>query len=86
MLLFKLMLPRPEWPTFSEQTGYLFCCGNIYKTALCRQCDCRVCLAIKELHMRVQLTEQRSARAGEDETRWMKASTGRVTKSALGPR
>ena len=63
------MLRRPEWLTSSEQTGNQSCSGNFYKTALCRQCGCRVCLAIKEWHIRVQLTEQQSKRIGEDETR-----------------
>ena len=54
------MLPQPEWSTSSEQTCNLFCSGNFYKAALFRQCGCRVCLVMGELHIRVQLTEQRS--------------------------
>ena len=41
---------------------------------------------IKVLHRRVRLTEQRQRKGGELETRWLKASTGRVTDSALGRR
>ena len=32
------------------------------------------------------LTEQRQKKGGELETRWQKASNGRVTDSAIGPR
>ena len=78
------MLSRPEWPTSSEKNRHLSCLGDFCKTALCRQCSCRVCLAIKELHIRAQLTEHQSEREGEDETRWMKASIECVMKSALG--
>ena len=86
MLWFRLMLHRPEWSTSSEQTGNLSCSGDFYKTVLCRQCGCRVCLAIKELHIRVQLTEQQLEKVGEDDIRWLKTLTRHVTKSALGPR
>ena len=86
MLLFRLLLRQPEWPASSEQTGNLSRCGDFYKTALCHQCGCRVCLAIKELHIRVQLREQQSERISKDETCWLKASTGLETESALGPR
>ena len=41
---------------------------------------------IKDLHRRVRLTEQRQRKGGELETRWLKALTGRMTDSALGPR
>ena len=41
---------------------------------------------IKELHRCVGLTEQRQRKGGQLETRWQKASIGRVTDSALGPR
>ena len=50
---------RANWKTFYS--------GGLHKTALCRQCGCRVCLAIKELHIPVQLTEQQSERVDEDE-------------------
>ena len=41
---------------------------------------------IKELHRRVRLTEQVQKKGSELETLWLKASTGRVTDLALGPR
>ena len=41
---------------------------------------------IKKLHRRVRLTEHRQRKGGELKTRWLKASTGRVTDSAHGPR
>ena len=50
-----------------------------------RQCGCRVCLAIKELHARVLLTRQRPERGDELDRRWLKASSGRMTDSALDP-
>ena len=39
----------------------------------------------EELHRRVGLTEQLQRKGGKLETRWLKASTGGVIDSALGP-
>ena len=70
---------------FTINASFVFCVdGNRFQCALCRQCGCRFCLAINEFYIHLQLTKQRLERGGKLETHWLKASTGRVTDSALG--
>ena len=59
--------------------------GTVFEYTLRRQCGCRVYFGN---NCCIDAYTDRTApqKGGEFETRWLKASTGHVTDSALGPR